>query len=128
MKHTDYLSEIENDQEYQSGLAELKSHFALGNAMIRARIRKGISQAELAEMAGTKQANISRIESALGNPTLRLINKILEVLDLDLNFVPSVSTNSYKSGSFEPGIPIDNWPIKTEVYAPSTKSIGKWSS
>jgi transcriptional regulator with XRE-family HTH domain len=128
MKHTDYLNEMENDQEYQSGLAELKSHFALGNAMIRARIRKGISQAELAEMAGTKQANISRIESALGNPTLRLINKILEVLDLDLSFVPSVSTNSYKSGSFEPGIPVGNWPTKTEVYAPSTQSMGKWPS
>jgi transcriptional regulator with XRE-family HTH domain len=126
MKHTDYLNEIENDQEYQSGLAELKSHFALGNAMIRARIRKGISQAELAEMAGTKQANISRIESALGNPTLRLINKILEVLDLDLSFVPSVSTNSYKSVSFGSAIRVDNWPIKTGVDTPSTHRTGKW--
>jgi len=127
MKHTDYLSQIENDQEYQKGLAELKSHFALGDAIIRARVRKGLSQAELAEMIGTKQANISRIESALGNPTLRLINMILQVLDLDLYFVSSTSTNSYISIPFQPGIPVD-WPIGSKASASSSQSVGKLPS
>jgi len=125
MKHTDYLAKIEDDPEYQQGLADLKTHFALGDAILRARIRKDLSQTDLAKMAGTKQANISRLESALGNPTLKLVNKILRALELDVNFVSSISTNSYKSIPFMPGIKVDNWPTKTKTNSSSSQSIGK---
>jgi len=127
MKHTDYLSKIEDNPEYQNGLAELKTHFALGDAVIRARIKKGLSQADLAEMVGTKQANISRLEAALGNPTLKLINKILQALELDVNFVSSISTNSYKSILFTPGIKVYNWPTKTKTNSSPSQSTGKLS-
>lgn len=128
MKYTDYLSQLDNNSDYQSGLSELKSHFALGDAIIRARIKKGLSQADLAEMVGTKQANISRIESALGNPTLKLINKILRALELEINFVSLPSTNSYKSIPFQPGIAAYDWPTKTKISSSSSQSDWKLSS
>ncbi len=127
MKHVDYLTKIESDPEYQQGLDELKTHFALGDAILRARIKKGLSQADLARMAGTKQANISRLESAIGNPTLKLINKILQALELDVNFVSSISTNSYKSIPFMPGIRVDNWPTRVKTNSSSSQSTGKLS-
>jgi len=46
MKHTDYLAKIEDDPEYQQGLADLKTHFALGDAILRARIRKDLLSQE----------------------------------------------------------------------------------
>jgi transcriptional regulator with XRE-family HTH domain len=122
MKHSDYKSKIENDLKYQSGLAELKTHFALGNAVLRERIKLGLSQAELAKMVGTKQANISRIETALGNPTLKLINKIIRTLKLDINFVSSISTNSYKAIPFTHSINVPNWPTKAATNSSSSSS------
>ncbi|MBM3181712.1 MAG: helix-turn-helix transcriptional regulator [Chloroflexi bacterium] len=127
MKHTDYLAKIEDYPEYLQGLADLKTHFALGDAILRARIKKGLSQADLAKMAGTKQANISRLESALGNPTLKLVNKILQALELDVNFVSPISTNSYKSIPFKPGIRVDNWPTSVKTNSLSSQSTGKLS-
>lgn len=128
MKHADYLAKIEDDPEYQQGLDELKTHFALGDAILRARIKKGLSQANLAKMAGTKQANISRLESALGNPTLKLVNKILQALELDVNFISSVSINSYKSIPFTPSIRVDNWPTSAKSNSSlSSQSTGKLS-
>lgn len=52
--------------------------------MVRLRIRLGLSQEQLAERAGTKQANISRIEAGLANPTLKVLQRIAEALDSDL--------------------------------------------
>ena len=88
MKYSDWKRELEQDPEYLEGLEELKLQFALGDAMIRGRIQRGWSQSELARRVGTKQANISRIESALANPTLELVQRILRVLELEAHFLP----------------------------------------
>ena len=126
MRHTDYLSELENDADYQRAAEELRLNFILGNAVIRARIQKGLSQAELADLVGTKQANISRIESALGNPTLKLISKIMNVLDIQIQLVMPTATNSFSSIPV-PRIPVNNWPIPAKqvgTKSSSSESIG----
>jgi transcriptional regulator with XRE-family HTH domain len=126
MIHTDYLSELKNDADYQRAAEELRINFTLGNAVIRARIQKGLSQAELADMVGTKQANISRIESALGNPTLKLISKIMKVLDIQIQLVLPTATNSFSSMP-EPRIRVKNWPTQVKPVATkssSSESIG----
>ncbi len=97
MKHSDFVQEIEKDPEYQEAKEALKALFALGDAVLRARIERGWSQTELARRVGTKQANISRIESGLGNPTFNLLQKILKVLDLEVHFIPS-STDPHFAG------------------------------
>ena len=40
------------------------------------RLERGWSQSELAQRAGTKQANISRIESGLSNPSVKVLQKL----------------------------------------------------
>ena len=112
MKYTDFIRKIENDPEYSEAKGTLKLNFALGDAMIRGRIKRGWSQAELAERVGTKQANISRIEAGLANPTLNLIQRILQVLDLDIEFAPAPSSTSSKTVTYETRpIPAPNWPV-----------------
>jgi len=111
MKYTDFIQEIEKDSEYNEARESLKPHFALGDAVLRARMKRGWSQTELAEQVGTRQANISRIEAGLGNPTLNLIQKLIQVLELELNFTPAPSSNTFKTVSFgQASIPVANWP------------------
>jgi ribosome-binding protein aMBF1 (putative translation factor) len=47
---------------YREAYAALESEFDLAAALIEARQRAGLSQAELAERIGTKQPAIARIE------------------------------------------------------------------
>jgi transcriptional regulator with XRE-family HTH domain len=86
MKYSEYKKKLEQDPEYQAAEAELKLVFRLGNAVLRTRLKRGWTQSELARRVGTKQANISRIEAGLGNPTLELIRKVCEALGLDVHF------------------------------------------
>ncbi len=114
MKYSDWKRELEQDPEYLEGLEELKLQFALGDAMIHGRIQRGWSQSELARRVGTKQANISRIESALANPTLELVQRILRVLELEVHFIPPAALPSvYIEANGMTSIEAVEWPVKT---------------
>jgi len=120
MKFSDWKRELETDPEYLEALEGLKLQFALGDAMIHGRIKRDWSQSELARRVGTKQANISRIESALANPTIELVQRILRVLDLEAQFVPSASTISYRTDSQElTSIEAVEWPVDANEPAKS---------
>ena len=54
--------------------------------IVTARIEKGITQSQLAEMLGTQRSNISRLEKGDHNPSVDLLLKIATVLNIDLNF------------------------------------------
>jgi ribosome-binding protein aMBF1 (putative translation factor) len=89
MKFNEYQQKLRYDPEYLQAEQELRLHFELANAVLRARLKKGWSQADLASAIGTKQANISRIEAGLANPTLSIIQKLTIVLGLGLLVVPT---------------------------------------
>jgi len=116
MKYSDWKRELEQDPEYLEALKDLKLQFALGDAMIRGRIKRGWSQSELARRVGTKQANISRIESALANPTIELVQRILRVLELEAHFIPAAEPATYDQEMSEvSGIQAAEWPISTPL-------------
>lgn len=62
----------------------LQPEFAVINAMIEARRKKGMTQEKLAKKIGTKQSVISRLETGRGNPTLSVLKKLAEALDAHL--------------------------------------------
>ncbi len=86
MDFNTYQNKLSEDRDYQQAAKELRLFFEFGNAVLRARIKKGWSQTELARQVGTKQANISRIEAAIANPTLDLINRLSAVLGIPVIF------------------------------------------
>ncbi len=88
MKYLDYRANLKHNKEFQAATERLKYQFAFGDAVLEKRLQNGWSQTELARRSGTKQANISRIEAGMGNPTLDLIKKICDALDLELVFQP----------------------------------------
>ena len=53
-------------------------------SIIQQRHKRGFSQLELAERAGTRQPVISRLERGDSNPTLELLQRVANALDLKL--------------------------------------------
>lgn len=60
--------------------ADFKIKF--GTNLRDARIAKGFTQQELADIVGSQQPAYSRIESGEANVTLKTINKLSEALDV----------------------------------------------
>ncbi|MEW1548327.1 helix-turn-helix domain-containing protein [Streptomyces tsukubensis] len=58
--------------------------YEIAQAVHDMRTALGWSQGELAEKAGTKQPNISRLESARSLPTLELLHRLASAMDADL--------------------------------------------
>lgn len=86
MKFQDLMTELRKDPEFIQAEKDLRFNIRLANAVLYARMAKGWSQSELARQVHTRQANISRIEASLANPTLDLIHRLCDALDLDLIF------------------------------------------
>jgi predicted transcriptional regulator len=60
---------------------ELGPEFALVQMIIEKRIKKGLTQLELARRIGTKQSAIARLESGRYNPTLVFLERVAKALD-----------------------------------------------
>ena len=76
---------LAQDPEYLAAERELRPDLDLANDVITFRVEAGWSQAELARQVGTNQANISRLESALANPTLKFLKKVARALGAELD-------------------------------------------
>ena len=63
----------------------LRPKYAIIRAIIERRNQLQISQAQLAEIIGTKQPAISRLENGTYNTTLSTFFKVADALDLDIS-------------------------------------------
>ena len=62
--------------EFKKAYDALAPKYALISAMLDARNRKGMTQAEIAKRAGTTQSAIARFESGRTNPTLDFASRL----------------------------------------------------
>lgn len=63
-------------QEYE----KLGPRYHLISQLIEARIKKGLTQEELAKKIGTRQSAIARLESGSVNPTVNFLEKFAEAI------------------------------------------------
>lgn len=63
---------------------KLQPEFAVIQAVINARMKKGVTQKFLAKKIGTKQSVISRLESGRANPSLSFLKRLARALDTHL--------------------------------------------
>src|SRR3989344_8303953 len=75
---------------YRTEYEKLEPEFTIARTIIEARVKKQVSQKELAKKMGTGQAVISRLESANASPSLSLIKRLANALNLklELRFSP----------------------------------------
>ncbi|MEE8390713.1 MAG: helix-turn-helix transcriptional regulator [Anaerolineae bacterium] len=84
MSYEEYRAKRRQDPEYRKVERRLKPSLDLADDVFHLRVERGWTQAELAKRVGTKQANISRLENGLANPTFGFLQKLCEVFETDL--------------------------------------------
>lgn len=89
----DFKKELLNNPKFKKEYERLQPEYAVISAMLEARIRKGLTQKELADRIGTKQSVISRLESGRANPSVAFLKKFAQALDttLQIKFTRSFS-------------------------------------
>jgi len=62
----------------------LEPRYQLISQLIEARIKRGLTQEQLAKKAGTKQSAIARLESGNANPSVAFLEKVTKAVDSQL--------------------------------------------
>ncbi len=88
MKYTDLKKELLGKKELRKIRVKNQLAYDVANMVLDARIKKGLTQSQLAKKIGTKQPSIARIENGDYVPTLTFLEKIAKALDTEL-IVPS---------------------------------------
>ena len=78
------------DPEFVAALQEIEPEFQAAREVLRLRLVQGLTQKELAERVGTKQASISRLERASYKPNLGFLQRVAAALNarVEIRFVP----------------------------------------
>ena len=79
-----FKRELLKNKKIRDAYENLGPEFAVITMIIKERIKKGLSQKELARKIGTKQSAISRLESGTYNPSLSFLQKVSEALGAKL--------------------------------------------
>jgi DNA-binding Xre family transcriptional regulator len=83
-KFEDMLVEKLQEKNFREEYEKLGKEFALAEEVISLRLEKHMTQKELAEMAGTSQPAIARLESGkYNNISLSFLRKIGKALDVE---------------------------------------------
>lgn len=89
-KFDDFLEEQLQDEEFKREYESMQPEFDVIRAMVDARISQNLTQKELAERTGINQADISKLENGTRNPSVNLLKRLAEGMDmiLKIEFIP----------------------------------------
>ena len=79
--HSEWLQ----DPAYRVAYDALDEEFSLVQALIEARVRAGLTQAELATRMETSQSAVARLESGRVNPSARTLERFAKATGTRLN-------------------------------------------
>ena len=80
----DHIKDSLKNPEFKKAWKESEVEYQISRTLIAARIKRKISQQELAYEANTTQAVISRLENMTANPSVGLLQKIAQALNVKL--------------------------------------------
>jgi transcriptional regulator with XRE-family HTH domain len=76
VRFEDWEAKQMEDREFRAAAEELEPAYQVA----RLRIMRGLSQEQLAELVGTKQPSIARLESGKVEPRLSFLRRVVEAL------------------------------------------------
>lgn len=91
MKEFDqFLEEQLQDEEFKREYENIQPEMNVIRALVEARNSQNLTQKELAERTGIDQADISKLENGTRNPSINLLKRLAEGMDmvLKIEFVP----------------------------------------
>ena len=78
---TDLKRELMRDGEFAEEYEALAPEYELARSIIRQRLRRNLTQKQLAERLQTSQSVISRLESGTAKPSLATLQRLAKALD-----------------------------------------------
>ncbi len=93
MTLTEALNEQLKDESFKKEYDVLEPEYAIISSLIDARKSNNVTQKQLSEATGIAQSDISKIENGSANPTLKLLQRLAEGLNMRLKveFVPKIT-------------------------------------
>ena len=93
MTLTEALNEQLKDETFKKEYEALEPEYEIISSLIDARKANKVTQKQLSEATGIAQSDISKIENGSANPTLKLLQRLAEGLNMSLKveFVPKSS-------------------------------------
>lgn len=82
--YKDFKKQVLKDKEVRKEYNALAPEFAIAQAVIEERLKRGLTQTGLAKKIGTRQSAISRLESGSYNPSINFLEKVAKALNLKL--------------------------------------------
>lgn len=85
----DYEKRILKNKRFLKAVKKVDYEYQLAKSLIELRLKRKISQKELAQRIGSKQPVISRIETATVKPSISLLERIADALEakLEVRFI-----------------------------------------
>lgn len=80
----DHLKESLKDQKFRKVWEESEVEYQLAKKIIEARLKRNLSQRDLAKKLKTSQAVVSRLETMSANPSLSLLKRLAHALGAEL--------------------------------------------
>ena len=86
----EFLEEQLKDPEFRKEYEAIQPEMAVIRALVDARISQNLTQKQLSERTGINQADISKLENGTRNPSLNMLKRLADGLDmtLKLEFIP----------------------------------------
>lgn len=86
-----YKEEQMKKPEFRNAYNAIQPEMDIIRALVDARCSSNMTQKELAEKTGIDQADISKIENGVRNPSLHILQRLAEGMDMTLRieFVPN---------------------------------------
>ena len=73
--------------EFEKEWSSLEPEFDIIKAIIKARTSQNLTQKELAKRTGINQADISKLENGTRNPSLKLLKRLADGMNMDIGIV-----------------------------------------
>ena len=105
------------DPEFRAAAEELEPAYQVA----RLRIMRGLTQEQLAELVGTKQSSIARLESGNTQPRLSFLRRVVEAMGGQLEV--RIISKEEATTRTRPSIPTTDQPI---AYPTKTISVLDW--
>lgn len=93
-----FLNEQMNNPEFAQEYNVVQPEMDAIRSMIKARKSQNLTQKQLAELVGIDQVDISKLENGLRNPTIQLLKRIADSMNMTLKieFIPKQQNNKKK--------------------------------
>lgn len=81
----EYKEKRMKDPEFAKSYIESQPEMNVIRAMIEARVSQNMTQKDLSERTGIAQTEISKLENGTRNPSIKLLQRLADGMDMVLN-------------------------------------------